>query len=145
MKPSFPLGKDLPFRVVGVYPITMSRQPLYTVSLIAQVGYSVKRMDANFLFRFSNPSYDPRKIGFAEMKTTLPETTEEKREDSRVEAFSNLGRRLSAARSSKEAGQIIADIADLLVSWDAYVFSLCSTGQAAIKTLLCIDTIEGQG
>ncbi len=70
--------------------------------------------------------------------------TERKRAERRAAAFSDLGRRLSAARTPKEAGQIIADTADALFGWDACMLDLCPPDQTTTTMVLCIDTIDGK-
>jgi PAS domain S-box-containing protein len=67
-----------------------------------------------------------------------------KRVEQRAAVFSNLGRRLSAARAPKEAAQIILDAADALWHWDASVLDLCSGDLAVGSTILCVDTVNGQ-
>jgi len=57
-----------------------------------------------------------------------------KRAEQRAAVFSNLGRRLSAARAPKEAAQIILDAADALWQWDASVLDLCS-GDLAVESM----------
>lgn len=59
-------------------------------------------------------------------------------------AFANLGKRLSSSRSVKEAALIIADIADILLGWDACSFDLYSEEEDKIYTVLMIDSINGQ-
>ena len=47
----------------------------------------------------------------------------------RVAALSNLGRRLSAVRTPREAAEIIVETADLLCGWDACFLDLhCEDG-----------------
>ena len=67
-----------------------------------------------------------------------------KRAEQRAAVFSNLGRRLSAARAPKEAAQIILDAADALWQWDASVLDLCSGDLAVESRILCVDTVDGQ-
>ncbi len=65
-------------------------------------------------------------------------------QEERVTTFSTLGRRLSAVRTAKEAAQIVVDAADTLCGWDACVPDLCSPGEVAVTTVLCLDTIDGR-
>jgi PAS domain S-box-containing protein len=74
----------------------------------------------------------------------LPAYPTRRRAESCVAAFLNLGRRLSAARTPKEAARMILDTADRLCGWDACVLDLCSADPAVVTTVLCIDTIDGQ-
>jgi len=64
-----------------------------------------------------------------------------KRAEQRLRAFSNLGRRLSAARTPQEAARILIDTSDELFGWDACTFDLLSPDQNTFSTILCIDTI----
>jgi len=70
--------------------------------------------------------------------------TERKRAELQTTAFSELGRRLSAARSPREAAQLVMGTADVLLGWDACLFELYSQGQKDLKAVLCIDTITGK-
>jgi PAS domain S-box-containing protein len=70
--------------------------------------------------------------------------TERKRAEKRALAFSNLGRRLGAARTAKEAAQMLMDAAEELFGWDACTFDLCAADQSTISTVLYIDTINGR-
>jgi PAS domain S-box-containing protein len=67
-----------------------------------------------------------------------------KRTEQRAAAFCNLGQRLSAARTPREAAQIILDAADTLWQWDACVLDLCSTDLTSVDPVVCIDTINGE-
>ncbi len=58
--------------------------------------------------------------------------------------FSNLGCRLAAVRTPKEAGQIILEAADALWAWDTFVLDLCSTDLASATPVLCVDTVCGR-
>jgi PAS domain S-box-containing protein len=82
--------------------------------------------------------------GLAVAAVVLPAHPARRRAENRVAAFSNLGRRLSAVRTPREAAQIIIDTADTLCGWDACVLDLCSTDSEAVTTVLCIDTLNGQ-
>ena len=53
------------------------------------------------------------------------DVTDRTRADKRAMVFSDLGQRLSAARTPKEAAQAIMGAADLLFGWDACLFGLC--------------------
>src|SRR5438552_13628541 len=64
--------------------------------------------------------------------------------EKRLAAFSNLGRRLSAAMTQREAAEILMQTADDLLGWDACNFDICSADQKNITTVLSIDTIEGR-
>jgi PAS domain S-box-containing protein len=62
----------------------------------------------------------------------------------RAGVFCNLGQRLSAVRTPKEAAQLILETADTLWQWDAYLLDLCSADLASVRPVLCIDTIQGR-
>src|SRR5439155_8957737 len=64
--------------------------------------------------------------------------------EKQVAAFSNLGWLLSAARTQREAAQILMDTADDLFGWDACTFDLYSPDQKTLSTVLYIDTIKGE-
>jgi len=61
-----------------------------------------------------------------------------------VAVFSNLGQRLSAVRTPKEAAQLILKAADTLWQWDACVLDLCSADLALVNPVICMDTIGGR-
>lgn len=67
-----------------------------------------------------------------------------RRVEQRAAVFSNLGQRLSAVRTPREAARIILEAADALWQWDACVLDLCSAGSACVTPVVCIDTIDGQ-
>lgn len=64
--------------------------------------------------------------------------------EQRAAIFSNLGRRLSAVRTPKEAAQIILEGADALWQWDAAVLGLCSNDSARMDPIICIDLVNGR-
>jgi signal transduction histidine kinase len=64
--------------------------------------------------------------------------------EQRAAAFSDLGRKLSAVRTAKDAAKIIADTADVLCGWDAFLVDLCGPGRNEAVTVFCIDTINGR-
>ena len=70
--------------------------------------------------------------------------TERKGAEKRAEAFSNLGRQLSAARSPSEAAHILLETAETLFGWDACGFDLCGPEPGEIKTVLYMDTVDGR-
>ena len=72
------------------------------------------------------------------------DVTERQRAARRATAFSELGRRLSAATTPHAAAQIIADAADTLFGWDTCVLDLCSPGQESMETVFCVDTLNGR-
>lgn len=70
--------------------------------------------------------------------------TERKRAERHAAAFSDLGERLSAASTPKEAAQIIVAVADALWGWDACVLELFSPDQASLLTVFHSDLINGR-
>ncbi len=78
-------------------------------------------------------------MAFAAMVSAGRKTMED-----RAQAFSNLGRRLSATRTAREAAQIVAEAADTLCGWDACLLDLCAPGEVAVTTVFCVDTINGR-
>jgi PAS domain S-box-containing protein len=72
------------------------------------------------------------------------DVSERKRAELRIEAFSNLGKRLSAAKTAREAAGIISEVADELLGWDACLFSLLSPDRDLLDHVLELDTIEGR-
>ena len=74
----------------------------------------------------------------------LRDVTERKQTEARVTAFSELGRRLSAAETPRAASEIIVELADGLVGWDCCVVDLYSASDDTISTLLCKDIVDGR-
>ncbi len=70
--------------------------------------------------------------------------TERKRTDNRARIFSELGRRLSAARTPKEAGKSILEAADRLFGWDACLFELWQPAAQTVTTVISMDRIQGR-
>jgi two-component system, cell cycle sensor histidine kinase and response regulator CckA len=69
--------------------------------------------------------------------------TEHRRAELREAAFSNLGQRLSAAKTAREAAEIIVDVADRLLGWDACTLDLYSAEKDRVSHVLNLDTING--
>jgi len=72
------------------------------------------------------------------------EIAERNQVEKRAIAFSNLGKQLSAARTQKEAAAIMLEAADALFHWDACLFDLLAGDQKTIRTVICMDTINGR-
>lgn len=66
-----------------------------------------------------------------------------KQEFERGRAFSELGHRLSAAQTPKEAANIIVEIADRLIGWDACICDLYNPELDLMTHVLNIDQIDG--
>jgi PAS domain S-box-containing protein len=75
---------------------------------------------------------------------TFFDITERKRAELRIEAFSKLGQKLSAAKTAREAAGIISEVAGELLGWDACSFSLCSPSGDLLYHVLNVDTIAGR-
>jgi PAS domain S-box-containing protein len=75
---------------------------------------------------------------------TIEDVTERKRAELRIAAFANLGQRLNAAKTTKEAGKIIVEVADELLGWDACLFHLYSAAENRVSHLLSMDLINGR-
>jgi signal transduction histidine kinase len=72
------------------------------------------------------------------------DVTERKTAEERGTAFLELGRRLSAAHTPREAGRIIVDMAQTLVGWDACSLDLYSEETDQCLTVLVMDTLDGK-
>jgi PAS domain S-box-containing protein len=59
-------------------------------------------------------------------------------------ALTDLGFRLSAARTAGEAAEIIADVAERVLGWDAFAIHLCTEEAQMMQALLMMNRIEGQ-
>jgi len=70
--------------------------------------------------------------------------TERKRTELRVAAFSALGHELSAATTTKEAAQIVMDIADQLIGWDACLCDSYSAPEDTVLRVLTTDIVDGR-
>jgi PAS domain S-box-containing protein len=79
-----------------------------------------------------------RMVGIAE------DITEWKQAELRTAAFANLGNRLGAANTAREAGEIIVDVADELLGWDSCVFDLYSAAEDRVSHILAMDIMDGQ-
>ena len=90
----------------------------------------------------ASEAWPPADLAFA--AALLPARPGRRRTEQRVAAFADLARRLSAARTPKEAAHFIVDTADVLCGWDACVLDLFSAEPAVVTTVLCIDTLNGQ-
>ncbi len=70
--------------------------------------------------------------------------TERKRTEQRVAAFSTLGQRLSAAQTVKESAQIIVEVADQLLGWDACACDLYSEAEDKAFPVLRMEVKDGR-
>lgn len=87
-----------------------------------------------------------RNLSFGQRPAALvlsTDITARKEAEERAVAFSELGRRLSASRTPKEAAAVVVETADALLGWDACTFDLCSKDQKSVKAVLYMDTVAG--
>ncbi len=89
--------------------------------------------------RFNNLIFDGRPALFV-LSMDVTERLESERQTA---VFSELGRRLSAASSTREAAGIMASAADKLFGWDACCLDLRSFDEQAVHTVFCADTVDG--
>ena len=61
----------------------------------------------------------------------------------RIVVFGRLAHRLGLQITPHEAGQLIADVADELIGWDACYFDLFDASSDTIQEMINIDTIDG--
>jgi signal transduction histidine kinase len=59
-------------------------------------------------------------------------------------ALSELGRRLNAAASAKDAARIIVDVADDLIGWDACVCDMYDSETQLVTHVLSLDVVDGR-
>ncbi len=83
---------------------------------------------------------DDKPAGFVVVARDITERNEA---EARRAAFSRLGKQLSAASTSKEAAQIIVDIADELIGWDCCHVRLFSPEQDRMLPILAYDEVNG--
>jgi PAS domain S-box-containing protein len=109
------------------------------------IQYRLRRFDGvyrNFL------SYGRPYVGvdgnFAGYVGSCYDITESKRSQDRLETFAILGQRLNSATIVREAAQIISEVADHLLGWDAFVFDLYSAESGLTQPVLNIDFIGGR-
>ncbi len=67
-----------------------------------------------------------------------------KQTELRLSAFATLGKRLSAAQNPKVAAEVIVEVADQLIGWDACLCALCSPEENRLHHLLSMDLIDGK-
>ena len=72
------------------------------------------------------------------------DVAERKQAEMRVAAFSLLGHQLSAARSAREASEIIAEVADQLLGWDACTLDLYEREHDRLIPMMNRDTVNGR-
>ena len=80
----------------------------------------------------------------ARLLGTVLDITQRKRAENRSAAFSKLGQQLSSAATAEEAGRIIVEIADNLLSWDSCTLDLCSEDMKTFNSVIAIDIVDGK-
>jgi PAS domain S-box-containing protein len=70
------------------------------------------------------------------------DVTARKLAEVRLAAFSSLGQRLSTAKAVKEAAQVVVDVADQVLGWDACGFDVYSPAEELVTPVLYIDIIN---
>ena len=80
----------------------------------------------------------------ARMLGTILDITQRKRAENRSAAFSKLGQQLSSAATAEEAGRIIVETADYLLSWDSCTLDLCSPDLKNFNSVIAIDIVGGK-
>jgi PAS domain S-box-containing protein len=66
------------------------------------------------------------------------------RSERQLAAFSMLGKKLSATKTAREAAQIIVQVADELIGWDACACDLYSAAEDRLTHILNVDTIDSR-
>ncbi len=74
----------------------------------------------------------------------LLEIAERRSAEQRIEAFSKLGQRLSATKTARAAAEIIVDVADQLIGWDACLLDLYSASDDILSHVLYEDLVDGK-
>jgi PAS domain S-box-containing protein len=74
----------------------------------------------------------------------ITDVTERNRAEQRTAALSDLGTRLSAAETPKQAARIIAETADALFGWDGCFLNLCLPDGTITEPLYYVDTVGGK-
>lgn len=69
--------------------------------------------------------------------------TERKKADLKFQAFALLGKRLSAAATVQEAAQLIVDMAEPLLGWDAAALIMFDENTGLCRSVLNIDLVAG--
>jgi signal transduction histidine kinase/ActR/RegA family two-component response regulator len=69
---------------------------------------------------------------------------ERKRAEVRATAFQSLGQRLNTAATPREAAEIIIEVADQLLGWDACWLDLCDFDTGQSHSILLMDLVAGE-
>ena len=71
-------------------------------------------------------------------------TRERDHSQRQLAAFFALGQQLSISKTVAEAGEIIFQVADHLLGWDAFSFALYSPGDKVLRYVMDGDTVDGR-
>jgi PAS domain S-box-containing protein len=74
----------------------------------------------------------------------IRDITQRKQAEQRSVAFAALGRQLASATTAKAAARVIANVADDLAGWDAFVLQLYSAETNIIVRVLSYDIVDGR-
>ncbi|MFN7139440.1 MAG: PAS domain S-box protein [Limisphaerales bacterium] len=77
-------------------------------------------------------------------KRLLGEIVERKQAELRSSSFSNLGYWLGQARNRQDAAQIILEVADQLLGWEAAYLHLYTPDHGRVIPVLAVDLVEGK-
>jgi signal transduction histidine kinase/FixJ family two-component response regulator len=72
------------------------------------------------------------------------EIAERRSAELRIEAFSKLGQRLSVTKTARAAAEIIVEVADQLLGWDACLLDLYSASEGIVSHVLYEDLVNGK-
>jgi PAS domain S-box-containing protein len=72
------------------------------------------------------------------------DVTERTEAELRGAAFGSLGQGLSAAKTAREAAEVIFKVADQLLGWDACLFGLYSAEDDLLSYVLAMDIVNGR-
>ena len=75
---------------------------------------------------------------------TMIDITERKQFEKRMVAFADLGKKLGAAKTAKDVGETIVELADQLFGWDCCSLNLYSPETNRIESILSRDLIDGR-
>lgn len=99
--------------------------------------------EIRWLRDYGRPEVDPATGRVIRIYGAAQDITEQKRAQRIGQALADLGDRLSSADTVRQAAQIIVDVADHLLGWDACSLDLYDAAWGTIKTVLAMDIIDG--
>lgn len=74
----------------------------------------------------------------------LVKIAEQKQAEARIQAFSELGQKLSASKTVLSAAEIIAEVADQLIGWDSCSIEQYSSQEGTLSHVIYADQIDGR-